>query len=60
MIIPLIFAVIQEISKELAWAKIAACIFSIAMLVISILLKTAGKNYKEKAAAIQQEFDIDV
>lgn len=60
VIIPLILAVIQEIAIELKWAKAVACFFSIAMLVISIILKTARKNNKEKAAAIQQEFDIDV
>lgn len=60
VVIPLGFAVIQEVMTAWIWAKTASCCLSITMLVISIILSSAGKKRKELAASIQQEFDIDV
>lgn len=60
VIMPLGFAVTQEIMTEWTWAQTASCCLSIAMLVVSLALSSAGKKRKELAASIQQEFDIDV
>ena len=60
VIMPLGFAVIQEIMTEWTWAQTSSCCLSIAMLVVSAVLSSACKNQKELAASIQQEFDVDV
>ena len=60
VILPLGFAVIQEVATTWTWAKTASCCLSIAMLVISLFLSYVGKKRNELAASVQQEFDIDV
>lgn len=60
VIIPLGFTVIQEIAVEWRWAKTVSGCLSIAMLVLSLAIASQGNTKKTLAAAIQQEFDVDV
>ena len=57
VVIPIGLSFVQDIAD---WAKMAACIVSLIMLVLSVVMDTWQKDKKILAATIQQEFDLNV
>lgn len=60
VVLPLAFAIMQEIGASWSWIRFLSYGLSLAMLVISIFITKACKSKKSLAASIQLAFDVYV